>query len=52
MLSKKMCKKIICRKCRKYTWTGCGKHIKQALKGVPVNQICKCKYPQKNSTKM
>lgn len=38
-----MCRKIKCPKCSKWTWAGCGKHIKQALIGIPASQICKCK---------
>ena len=38
-----MCQKIICTKCSKWTWTGCGKHIESALKDVPIDMICKCK---------
>lgn len=38
-----MCQKVICSSCKKYTWTGCGKHIEQALKDVPMNQRCICK---------
>jgi len=38
-----MCSKIICNKCGKWTWSGCGKHINTALKGIPKENICKCK---------
>jgi hypothetical protein len=37
-----MCQRITCPKCGKPTWTGCGQHIEQALRGVPVDQRCKC----------
>lgn len=37
-----MCRKVECTKCGKWTWTGCGKHIKQALEGIPKNQLCTC----------
>lgn len=37
-----MCQRITCKKCGKPTWTGCGKHIEEALKGVPVAQRCAC----------
>lgn len=37
-----MCYKMICTRCKKITWGGCGKHIESALKGVPLNQRCKC----------
>lgn len=37
-----MCYKLKCDKCHKWTWGGCGKHIDQALKGIPEKDICKC----------
>ncbi len=37
-----MCTRVICTKCKKYTWSGCGKHIEEALKGVPPDQRCQC----------
>jgi len=37
-----MCSRVICQKCKKYTWAGCGGHIDDALAGVPQDQICKC----------
>jgi hypothetical protein len=37
-----MCHKATCKKCSKATWKGCGKHIEQALAGVPKNQRCTC----------
>lgn len=38
-----MCQKVVCPKCKKFTWSGCGKHIEQALAGVPMDQRCTCK---------
>lgn len=38
-----MCYKIICKKCKKPTWAGCGMHIESALIDVPLNKRCKCK---------
>jgi hypothetical protein len=38
-----MCRKVVCDKCKKWTWTGCGQHIQQALMNIPQDQICKCK---------
>ncbi|MEY3177443.1 MAG: hypothetical protein RLZZ348_631 [Actinomycetota bacterium] len=35
-----MCSRTTCRKCGKPSWRGCGNHIEQALKGVPMNQRC------------
>ena len=52
----KMCFKVLCSKCNKFTWsgipnssrkwsnqtTGCGMHIESALRGVPADQRCSC----------
>lgn len=35
-----MCSRTTCRKCGKPTWSGCGNHIEQALKGVPKSDRC------------
>jgi len=37
-----MCSKTMCRRCGKATWKGCGKHVEQALAGVPMNLRCTC----------
>ncbi|MEI6244696.1 MAG: hypothetical protein WCQ64_06585 [Acidobacteriota bacterium] len=37
-----MCQRITCPKCGKPTWTGCGQHIEEALRGVPPEQRCTC----------
>jgi hypothetical protein len=37
-----MCQRVTCRKCGKPTWVGCGRHIEQALQGVPPEQRCTC----------
>lgn len=37
-----MCSKATCRKCGKITWSGCGMHVKQVMKGVPVEKQCTC----------
>jgi len=37
-----MCSKTTCRRCKKATWKGCGKHVEQALAGVPNDQRCTC----------
>ena len=37
-----MCMRIDCGSCGKPTWKGCGQHIEQALKDVPVDERCKC----------
>ena len=37
-----MCVKVICQKCNKWTWKGCGNHVQSVLNGVPKEQICAC----------
>ena len=37
-----MCQKTICKKCGKWTWKGCGQHIREALKGISKRDLCKC----------
>eukprot|EP00039_Didymoeca_costata_P022372 m.4345 g.4345 ORF g.4345 m.4345 type:complete len:50 (+) comp2961_c0_seq1:162-311(+) len=38
-----MCYKVTCNACGKPTWQGCGMHIESAMRGVPVDQRCKCR---------
>ena len=35
-----MCTAVKCRICGKMTWTGCGRHVEQVLRGVPQGQRC------------
>ncbi len=37
-----MCHRVTCKRCEKASWSGCGQHVNQVLKGVPKNQRCKC----------
>ena len=37
-----MCSPATCRKCRKTTWSGCGKHVTQVMSTVPTAQRCTC----------
>lgn len=37
-----MCSKVTCRKCGKITWSGCGMHVKQVMRGVPADKQCTC----------
>lgn len=39
-----MCSKIKCVHCGKWTWTGCGLHVEQALKGVKEEERCQGSY--------
>lgn len=45
-----MCQRVVCPKCKKFTYSGCGNHIQEALKGLTADQICKCpkQQPKKN----
>ena len=35
-----MCRATTCRICGKRTWTGCGEHVDEALRGVPAADRC------------
>jgi hypothetical protein len=35
-----MCSKVICRQCKKPTWSGCGEHIEEALAGIAPADRC------------
>lgn len=35
-----MCQPIRCDTCGKTTWTGCGRHVEQVRRTVPVEQWC------------
>ena len=35
-----MCSKVICKKCKKPNWSGCGQHIEEALYGIAVADRC------------
>jgi hypothetical protein len=37
-----MCQRVQCPKCGKPTWSGCGQHIEEALRGVPPGERCQC----------
>lgn len=36
-----MCRAVVCKKCGKTTWAGCGQHVDQVMKNVPSSQRCK-----------
>ncbi|CAF0968098.1 unnamed protein product [Rotaria sordida] len=38
-----MCMKIRCNQCGLITWKGCGQHIAQVLRDVPMAQRCNCR---------
>jgi hypothetical protein len=35
-----MCYAVTCKKCGKTTWSGCGQHVDQVMRGVPRAQRC------------
>ena len=37
-----MCRRIICKRCNRPSWAGCGAHIEQVLGDVPKAQRCQC----------
>jgi len=37
-----MCSRVICEKCGKYTYRGCGEHLDTAFAGLTQDQICSC----------
>ncbi|CAB4776448.1 unannotated protein [freshwater metagenome] len=37
-----MCSRVVCSVCKKYTWSGCGEHVEEALFGVSEDDRCKC----------
>ena len=42
-----MCHQVQCSRCGRPTWAGCGRHVEEALKGVPPAERCQCP-PRKN----
>lgn len=41
-----MCQRVNCQTCGKPTWAGCGRHIEDALRGVPPEKRCACPPPK------
>jgi hypothetical protein len=37
-----MCHQVMCERCARPTWSGCGSHIEQALADVPSYERCTC----------
>ena len=35
-----MCARTTCRSCGKPTVSGCGQHVEQALRGIPMSERC------------
>jgi hypothetical protein len=38
-----MCYKVECNKCGKFTWKGCGLHVKSVYDGIEKGKHCACK---------
>jgi len=38
-----MCSRVICPRCQKPSFVGCGRHVEQVLGDVPVGQRCRCR---------
>jgi hypothetical protein len=38
-----MCRRIRCEQCQKPTFAGCGKHVDQVLRDVPLEARCQCR---------
>ena len=37
-----MCRTTTCMYCRGTTWSGCGNHVDQVMRGVPNGERCTC----------
>ena len=37
-----MCQAVKCAKCGRTTWAGCGNHVDQVMRNVPVSNRCAC----------
>ena len=35
-----MCQRVTCRKCGKASWSGCGQHVNEVMRGIPKSQQC------------
>lgn len=40
-----MCSPVLCQRCRKVTWTGCGDHAEQVLAMFAPEERCTCARP-------
>lgn len=47
----RMCRQVMCKRCEKASWAGCGAHVNQVLAGVPKNQRCSCTAEEKAAFK-
>jgi hypothetical protein len=37
-----MCSPVVCDRCKKVTWSGCGLHVDEVMANVPREQQCTC----------
>jgi Na+-translocating ferredoxin:NAD+ oxidoreductase RNF subunit RnfB len=37
-----MCSRTTCRSCGLASWSGCGAHVEQVMRGIPKDQRCTC----------
>jgi hypothetical protein len=37
-----MCSRTTCRSCGLASWSGCGAHVDQVMRGIPKDQRCTC----------
>jgi hypothetical protein len=37
-----MCSRTTCRDCGLASWSGCGAHVDQVMRGIPQDQRCTC----------
>lgn len=37
-----MCRAIVCERCQRPGWRGCGRHVEQVLGHVPASERCQC----------
>jgi hypothetical protein len=44
-----MCHRVECARCGRPTYSGCGRHVEQALRGVPPEERCRCREQQPES---
>jgi hypothetical protein len=45
-----MCRRILCEKCQKPSFAGCGKHVEQVLRGVPELERCHCRAQERGAS--
>ncbi|MCH4159487.1 MAG: hypothetical protein LKF35_05195 [Bifidobacterium minimum] len=46
-----MCYEVTCPICGKKTWAGCGMHVDQVMRGIPMDQRCPGHGPSSASSK-